>query len=56
MVDPCTLVLFGASGDLTQRMVMPAMGFRSRQADSFGVKAIAALRNEFGGHAVTPTA
>lgn len=24
-VDPCTLVLFGASGDLTQRMVMPAI-------------------------------
>ena len=32
------------------------MRFRSRQADSFGAKAIAALRNEFGGHAVTPTA
>ena len=25
MVDPCTLVLFGASGDLTQWMVMPAI-------------------------------
>jgi glucose-6-phosphate 1-dehydrogenase len=25
MMDPCTLVLFGASGDLTQRMVMPAI-------------------------------
>ena len=25
MVEPCTLVLFGASGDLTQRMVMPAI-------------------------------
>jgi hypothetical protein len=25
VVDPCTLVLFGASGDLTQRMVMPAI-------------------------------
>jgi glucose-6-phosphate 1-dehydrogenase len=25
MVDPCTLILFGASGDLTQRMVMPAI-------------------------------
>ena len=25
MVDPCTIVLFGASGDLTQRMVMPAL-------------------------------
>ena len=24
-VDPCTIVLFGASGDLTQRMVMPAI-------------------------------
>ncbi len=23
--EPCTLVLFGASGDLTQRMVMPAI-------------------------------
>ena len=32
------------------------MRFRSRQADSFGAKAIAALRNEFGGHAVKPTA
>jgi len=28
------------------------MRFRSRQADSFGAKVIAALRNEFGGHAV----
>ena len=25
---------------------------RSRQTDSFGAKVIAALRNEFGGHAV----
>ena len=29
--------------------------FRSRQADSFGAKVIAALRNEFGGHAVKRT-
>jgi 6-phosphogluconate dehydrogenase len=29
--------------------------FRSRQADSFGAKVIAALRNEFGGHAVKKT-
>jgi 6-phosphogluconate dehydrogenase len=29
--------------------------FRSRQADSFGAKVIAALRNEFGGHAVKST-
>ena len=29
--------------------------FRSRQADSFGAKVIAALRNEFGGHAVKTT-
>jgi len=29
---------------------------RSRQADSFGARAIAALGNEFGGHAVKPTA
>jgi 6-phosphogluconate dehydrogenase len=29
--------------------------FRSRQADSFGAKVIAALRNEFGGHAVRRT-
>ncbi|MEA2707210.1 MAG: 6-phosphogluconate dehydrogenase, partial [Gemmatimonadaceae bacterium] len=28
------------------------MRLRSRQADSFGAKVIAALRNEFGGHAV----
>jgi 6-phosphogluconate dehydrogenase len=26
--------------------------FRSRQPDSFSAKVIAALRNEFGGHAV----
>ena len=26
--------------------------FRSRQDDSFGCKVLAALRNEFGGHAV----
>ena len=25
VMEPCTLVLFGASGDLTQRMVMPAI-------------------------------
>jgi 6-phosphogluconate dehydrogenase len=31
------------------------MRFRSRQADSFGAKVIAALRNEFGGHAVKTT-
>jgi 6-phosphogluconate dehydrogenase len=29
--------------------------FRSRQAESFGAKVIAALRNEFGGHAVKST-
>jgi len=29
--------------------------FRSRQSDSFGAKVIAALRNEFGGHAVKHT-
>lgn len=29
--------------------------FRSRQEDSFSAKVIAALRNEFGGHAVHPT-
>jgi 6-phosphogluconate dehydrogenase len=29
--------------------------FRSRQMDSFGAKVIAALRNEFGGHAVKHT-
>jgi 6-phosphogluconate dehydrogenase len=29
--------------------------FRSRQTDSFGAKVIAALRNEFGGHAVKRT-
>jgi 6-phosphogluconate dehydrogenase len=29
--------------------------FRSRQSDSFGAKVIAALRNEFGGHAVRRT-
>ena len=28
------------------------MRFRSRQPDSYGAKVIAALRNEFGGHAV----
>jgi 6-phosphogluconate dehydrogenase len=28
------------------------MRLRSRQEDSFGAKVIAALRNEFGGHAV----
>ena len=31
------------------------MRFRSRQSDSFGAKVIAALRNEFGGHAVKST-
>jgi 6-phosphogluconate dehydrogenase len=28
------------------------MRFRSRQADTFSGKVLAALRNEFGGHAV----
>ena len=28
------------------------MRFRSRQEDSFAAKVVAALRNEFGGHAV----
>jgi 6-phosphogluconate dehydrogenase len=28
--------------------------FRSRQDDSFAGKVVAALRNEFGGHAVKP--
>jgi 6-phosphogluconate dehydrogenase len=28
------------------------MRFLSRQEDSFGAKVLAALRNEFGGHAV----
>jgi len=32
------------------------MRFRSRQDDSFSAKVIAALRNEFGGHAVHPEA
>jgi 6-phosphogluconate dehydrogenase len=32
------------------------MRFRSRQEDSFSAKVIAALRNEFGGHAVHPEA
>ncbi|MEO6463254.1 MAG: 6-phosphogluconate dehydrogenase, partial [Candidatus Eisenbacteria bacterium] len=31
------------------------MRFRSRQEDSFSGKVLAALRNEFGGHAVTKT-
>jgi 6-phosphogluconate dehydrogenase len=31
------------------------MRFRSRQEDSFSAKVIAALRNEFGGHAVQKT-
>jgi 6-phosphogluconate dehydrogenase len=31
------------------------MRFRSRQADTFAGKVIAALRNEFGGHAVKKT-
>jgi 6-phosphogluconate dehydrogenase len=30
------------------------MRFRSRQEDSYGAKVLAALRNEFGGHAVKP--
>jgi glucose-6-phosphate 1-dehydrogenase len=32
MMEPCTLVLFGASGDLTQRMIMPAI-FRLARRD-----------------------
>jgi 6-phosphogluconate dehydrogenase len=31
------------------------MRFRSRQVDSFSMKVLAALRNEFGGHAVQKT-
>ena len=100
--EHCTMVIFGATGDLTKRKLFPAlyelavrafekdprldklkgyvsdsgegrwtvaeaieedvpapvitlsllMRLRSRQEDSFGGKVIAALRNEFGGHAV----
>ncbi len=40
IVDPCTIVFFGASGDLTKRMLMPAM-YNLRLGDilptSFGI-------------------
>ena len=35
-------------GNMLERLTR----FRSRQGESFGAKVIAALRNEFGGHAV----
>jgi 6-phosphogluconate dehydrogenase len=41
----------GGKGDL---IIDGLTRFRSRQADSFGAKVIAALRNEVGGHAVRP--
>ena len=50
--DPCTLIIFGASGDLTHRLLLPALytRFRSRIDHSFGEKLLSAMRNEFGGH------
>jgi len=46
MVDPCTLVLFGASGDLTQRMVMPAIaGLMRRGLLSPGCRVIGYARS-----------
>ena len=61
--DPFALVIFGASGDLTHKKLMPALyalmlrrllpsRFASRQDESFAAKVSAALRNQFGGHAV----
>ena len=33
-------------------MLSLCLRFRSRQTDSFSMKVLAALRNEFGGHAI----
>jgi len=47
--------------ELVERLAVPVltlsllMRFYSRQEDSFSAKVIAALRNEFGGHAVKST-
>ena len=38
--DPCTLVIFGASGDLTKRLLLPSLGNlreRALLADDFTV-------------------
>ena len=50
--DPCAMVIFGASGDLTKRLVVPALyaRFRSRQESTFGEKVLSAMRLGFGGH------
>ena len=52
--EPFSLVIFGASGDLTRRKLIPALfeRFRSRRDNSFTDRLLAALRNAFGGHAV----
>ena len=55
---PCVMVIFGAGGDLAKRLLAPALSaalytrFRSRQDDPFADRLLAALRQQFGGHAV----
>ena len=54
-VDPQAIVVFGATGDLTRRKLLPAF-YHLFLADllprNFAAKVGAALRNQFGGHAV----
>ena len=50
--DPCSLVIFGATGDLAHRLVIPALytRFRSRREHTFAEKILSAMRAGFGGH------
>ena len=56
-VPPTTMVIFGASGDLAQRKLLPALyaRFYSRGNGDYTNRVLAALRNQFGGHAVERT-
>ena len=53
-----TIVIFGGGGDLAHRKLLPALTaalftrFRSREDNPFAERLLAALRNQFGGHAV----
>ena len=48
VMEPCALVLFGASGDLAQRMVMPAIFRLARR----GLLQHLARRRDVGGGAI----
>ena len=47
--EPCALVIFGASGDLTKRKLFPALyslAFRQLLPEKFGIVGVARIRLE----------